>query len=212
MVGRGSTPACGRHCPRAGSPLCLPLLRGRYPTSSLVWRHPTSSGVSGFLPVCRLCHPTPVLGRPQRISRVPDAALVTCHGLRPRWTRRSHGRLGSLDMAFREHNHVGVHCFVSITGLNPITLAHCSPSPPCVRFAASVTDGDATLGTRCFGQGFRGRVLPPADNAELCSAHYVRSTCLCPIRHKHGYLARQIMPRTMSKPRSGARLSACTAA
>jgi hypothetical protein len=41
---------------------------------------------------------------------------------------------------------------------------------------------------------------------------YVRDTCLCLMRHKHVYLARQIMPRTMSKPRSGARLSACTAA
>jgi len=33
-----------------------------------------------------------------------------------------------------------------MTGLNPFTLAHCGPSPPCVRFAASVTDSDATLG------------------------------------------------------------------
>ena len=157
---RGSTSACGRRCPRAGSPLCLPLLRGRYPTSSLIWRHPTSSRVSGFLPVCRLCHPTPVPGRAQRISRVPDAALVTCHGLRPRWTRRSHGRLGSLDMAFREHNHVGIHSFVSMTGLNPFTLAHCGPSPPCVRFAASVTDGDATLGTRCPAKASGARFFP----------------------------------------------------
>jgi hypothetical protein len=51
-------------------------------------------------------------------------------------------------MAFREQKHVGIHSFVSMTGLNPFTLAHCGPSPPCVRFAASVTDGDATLGTR----------------------------------------------------------------
>src|SRR5262249_51615811 len=157
---RGSTSACGRRCPRAGSPLCLPLLRGRYPTSLLIWRHPTSSGVSGFLPVCRLCRPTPVPGRAQRISRVPDAALVTCHGLRPRWIRRSHGLLGSLDMAFREHNHVGIHSCVSMTGLNPFTLAHCSPSPPCVRFAANVTDDDATLSTRCLAEASGARSFP----------------------------------------------------
>src|SRR5262245_19183049 len=157
---RASTSVCGRRCRRAGSLLCPPLLRGRYPTSTLIWGHPTSSGSWGFLPVCRLCHPTPIRGRAQRISRVPGAALVTCHGLRPRWIRRSHGQLGSFDMAFREQKHVGIHSFVSMTGLNPFTLAHCGPSPPCVRFAASVTDGDATLGTRCLAKASGARFCP----------------------------------------------------
>jgi IS1 family transposase len=40
---------------------------------------------------------------------------------------------------------------MSITGLNPFTLAHCGPSPPCVRFAA-VADYDATRGTRCLAR------------------------------------------------------------
>ena len=35
---------------------------------------------------------------------------------------------------------------------------------------------------------------------------------LCLIGHKHLYLAHQIMPRTMSTLRNGARMSACTAA
>ncbi len=59
--------------------------------SSLLWRHPTSSATLGFLPVYGLCHPTPRLGGPLRISRVPDSALMTCHGLGPRWARESPG-------------------------------------------------------------------------------------------------------------------------
>ncbi len=143
------------------APFCASLCSvGVTPPSSLLWRHPTSSGVSGFLPVCRWCHPTPVPGSAQRISRAPDAALVTCHGLRPRWIRRSHGRLGSLDMACRAHTHVGIHRGVSMTGLKPFTLAHCSPSPPCVRFVASVTDDNATRGTRCPAKASGARFFP----------------------------------------------------
>jgi hypothetical protein len=63
-------------------------------------------------------------------------------------------------MAFREHNHVGIHSVVSMTGLNPFTLAHCSPSPPCVRFAASVTADDATLGTRRPAKASGARFCP----------------------------------------------------
>src|SRR5262249_38383181 len=47
-----------------------------------------------------------------------------------------------------------------MTGLNPFTLTHCSPSPPCVRFAASVTTGDATLGTRCLAKASGARFFP----------------------------------------------------
>jgi hypothetical protein len=132
--------------------MCPPSLHGRYPTSSLIWGHPTSYGALGFLPVYRLCHPTPVHGRPHRISRVPDSALVTCPGLRPRWVHQSPSRIGSGDVAFRIANGVGTHGFTFITGLNPFTLARCGPPPPCVRFAADVTGNDATLGTRCLAK------------------------------------------------------------
>jgi hypothetical protein len=132
--------------------MCPPLLRGRYPTSLLLWGHPTSSQPLGFLLVDQLCHPTSLPGRVERTSRVPDLAVVTCPGLRPRWVRRSHSRSGSVDVAFRLANDVGTHDFTFITGLNPFTLARCGPSPPCVRFAVGVTDNDATLGTRCLAR------------------------------------------------------------
>jgi hypothetical protein len=132
--------------------MCPPSLRGRYPTSSLIWGHPTSYGPSSFLPVCRLCHSTSLHGRAHRTSRVPDSALVTCPGHRPRWVRRSHSLSGSFDVAFRIANGVGTHDFTSITGLNPFTLSHCGPPPPCVRFAVDVTGNDATLGTRCLAR------------------------------------------------------------
>src|SRR4030095_7448176 len=114
----------------------------------------------GFLPVVRVCHPPPFLGRTRGISRVPVSALVTCHGLRPREVRGSHGRPGSWEVAFREANHVGTYRFIAITGLNPFTLAHCRPSPPCVRFALAVTDNDATRGTRCLAKASGAEIFP----------------------------------------------------
>jgi hypothetical protein len=60
--------------------------------------------------------------------------------------------IGPSDVAFRVSQHVGTHTFIRITGLNPFTLSHCGPSPPCVRFAAAVTGYDATLGTRCLAR------------------------------------------------------------
>lgn len=89
---RTATSGCGRRCPQAGDCMCPPLLHGRYPTSTLIWGHPTSPGPSDVLPVCRLYHPTPVPGGVHGTSRVPDAALCTCHGLRPRWVRGGLGR------------------------------------------------------------------------------------------------------------------------
>ena len=109
-------------------------------------------GPSGFLPVCRLCHPTSLPGRIHRTSRVPDFAMVTCPGLRPRRVRQSHSRIDSFDVAFHLVDSVGTHDFMSITGRNPFMLAHCGPSPPCVRFAAAVTGCDATRGTRCLAR------------------------------------------------------------
>ena len=68
--------------------------------------------------------------------------------------------VGPSDVAFRDAKHVGTHNYPFITGLNPFTLAHCSPAPPCVRFAASVTDDDATLGTRCLAEASGARFFP----------------------------------------------------
>ena len=136
--------------------LSLPLLRGRYSTSALVWGHPTSSGSSGFLPVCRLCRPPSFPGRTHRTSRVPDFALVTCPGLRPRRVRQSPSHSGSFAIAFHLVDSVGTHAFMSITGLNPFTLAHYGPSPPCVRFVVAVTGDDATRGTRCLARASGG--------------------------------------------------------
>jgi hypothetical protein len=132
--------------------MCPPWLRGRYPTSALLWGHPTSSGSSGFLPVCRLCPPTAFVRTTPRTSRVPGSAVGTCPGLRPRGVRRSPRQSGSLDVAFRLANGVGTHGVTFITGRNPFTLAPCGPSPPGVRFAAAVTDYNATRSTRCLAR------------------------------------------------------------
>jgi hypothetical protein len=59
------------------------------------------------------------------------------------------------DIAFRDTKGVGIHCFLFITGLNPFTLSHCGPSPPCVRFANIVAEADATLSTWCFARASR---------------------------------------------------------
>jgi hypothetical protein len=68
-------------------------------------------------------------------------------------------RIDSCDVAFHLVDSVGTHDCMSITGLNPFTLALCGPSPPCVRFAAAVTSDDATRGTRCLAR---------ASGAETC--------------------------------------------
>src|SRR5215471_5268149 len=47
-----------------------------------------------------------------------------------------------------------------ITGLHPFTLAHGRPCTPCVRFAVSVTDDDATRGTRCLAKASGVRYSP----------------------------------------------------
>jgi hypothetical protein len=47
-----------------------------------------------------------------------------------------------------------------ITGLNPFTLAHCGPSPPCVRFTVVVTFNGATRGTRCLARTSGARSYP----------------------------------------------------
>jgi hypothetical protein len=189
--------------------MCPPLLSGRYPTSSLIWGYPTSYGSSGFLPVCRLCHPTSFPGRTHRTSRVPGSALVTCPGLRPRWVQRSPSHIGSLDVAFRLANGVGTHGFTFITGLNPFTHAHYGPSPPCVRFAAAVTDDDATRGTRCLarasGAGTCLRLTKPSfdcyTNPKIpVRAAYSRKAPMPPRRAPPGRCSRPIAANTWTRP------------
>ena len=169
---RCSTSGCGRCDHRTGDCMCPPLLYGRYPTSSLVWGHPTSHEPSGFLTVCRLCHPTSLRGRLHGTSRVPGPALVTCPGHRPRWVRWHHGLFGAFDVAFRATQDVGTHGFILLTGLTPFTLAHCGPSPPCVRFAAAVADSHATLGTRCLA-----RASGAGTCLRLTRPSFARRTC-----------------------------------
>src|SRR5688572_23357795 len=60
--------------------------------------------------------------------------------------------IGPSEVAFRDSQPVGAHTFILIPGLIPFALTHCGPSPPCVRFAAGVTDDDAPLGTRCLAK------------------------------------------------------------
>jgi hypothetical protein len=109
-------------------------------------RLPLNHWASSWLTSCATRLPN---GRIQRISRVPDSTWMTCHGLRPRWTLGCHG---SGQLWFRlPHSLLGQHPHVhSITGLNPFTLPHCSPSSLCVRFAVTVTGADATLDTQCL--------------------------------------------------------------
>ena len=47
----------------------------------------------------------------------------------------------------------------AISGLYPFTLTHCSPSLPCVRFAPTVTDDNATLSTWCLTKASRARTF-----------------------------------------------------
>ena len=68
--------------------------------------------------------------------------------------------VGPSDVAFRDSQHVGTHTFILMTGLIPFTLTHCGPSPPWVRFAAGVTDYDATLGTRCLAKASGAGAFP----------------------------------------------------
>jgi len=74
--------------------------------------------------------------------------------------------VGSWDVAFPVAQHVGTHNAPCITGLNPCTLAPCSPSAPGVRFMTVVTFGHATLGirglARAFGAGTSPRLAGPS--------------------------------------------------
>jgi hypothetical protein len=54
-----------------------------------------------------------------------------------------------------------------IAGLNPFTLAHCGPSTPCVRFAAVVAFGHATLGIRCLARASGAGTCPRPTRPSL---------------------------------------------
>ena len=118
---------------------------------------PRTIGLPSGLPVVP---PYPRIGGIHGISRVPNSALMTCHGLRPRWTLGSHGdgllRCGLPLFQRRRHPRL-----LFITGLNPFTLTHCGPSFPCVRFTDDVTGVSATLGTRAL-PGLTGLGLSPS--------------------------------------------------
>lgn len=144
--------------------MCPPSLHGRYPTSSLIWRHPTSHESSGFLPVYQLCHPTSCWknswalpsSRPY-LDDVPRSSTPV--DPRKPWSL--------VPLVLPSPMLTGSASTVSfITRLNPFTLSPCGPSSPCVRFADSVTDADATLSTRCltkaFGAGIYLRLAEPS--------------------------------------------------
>jgi hypothetical protein len=106
--------------------------------------------------------------------------------------------VGPSHVAFRDSPHVGTHTCRLMTGLMPFTLTHGGPSPPGVRFAAGVTDDDASLGTRCLakasGAGAFPRLTKPnfarrTRNGEILGARvmpYVASMAtisLTPVGH-----------------------------
>jgi hypothetical protein len=95
--------------------------------------------------------------------------------------------VGPSDVAFRDSQHVGTHTCILMTGLIPFTLSHCGPSSPCVRFAAGITDYDATLGTRCLatasGAGAFPRLTEPSfarrtSNGEIVGGRALRASSL----------------------------------
>src|SRR4029453_9174857 len=75
--------------------------------------------------------------------------------------------IDSGDVAFPVVYQVGTHSFSTITGLNPFTLTHCGPSPPCVRFGDVVTFATATLDTRCLVRPFEARFCPRLAGSSL---------------------------------------------
>src|SRR5687768_12656205 len=100
--------------------------------------------------------------------------------------------MDSFDVAFRDTNHVGTHSFILITGLNPFTLSHCGPSPPCVRFASAVTDCDATLGTRYLarasGAGTCLRLTKPSLARRTSNGENMEHVRYFRLSHIHGYV------------------------
>jgi len=141
---------CGRRHHRVRDRTCPPWLSGRYPASSLVWGHPTSDAPSGLLPVCRLYRPTPDW---RSASDLPSSQPC------PVDVPRSSTPVGSWEPwplapwmwpSLLLSRSAPTSLFM--TGLNPFTLAHGGPSPPCVRFAAVVAFGHATLGIRCLAR------------------------------------------------------------
>jgi hypothetical protein len=145
--------------------MCPPSLRGRYPTSSLLWGHPTSHESLGFLRVDPLCHPTSSWKNP---GDLPSSRLYLDDVPRSKTPvdPRKHWYFASLVLPSPLLTGSASTVLLFITRLNPFTLSHCSPSSPCVRFADRVTVADATLSTRCltraFGAGIYLRLAEPS--------------------------------------------------
>jgi hypothetical protein len=59
---------------------------------------------------------------------------------------------------------------LTMTELNPFTLAHCGPCTPCVCIADAVTDTRHNTRYPVPGQGFRDRDLPPCRSGTLADS------------------------------------------
>ena len=167
---RGSTSACGRRCHRAVYRMCPPLLRGRYPTSSLIWGHPTSSWTVGFPPGVPVVPPYPLPWRSP--EDLPSSRL--CRGDVPR---------SSTPVGSREPwpSAPLIWPSVMLTTSAPTVPVHngaqslhaCALRPITSLCTLRRWRYRQRRNTRypVPGQGFRGQDLPLTDKAELCSAH-----------------------------------------
>ena len=149
-----ASPSSGRlHVPPF-TPWALPHLVARMGTSDFPW-------TVGFPPGLPVVPPYPLPGR--SLWDLPSSRL--CLGDVPRSS--TPGGFAGAKASAAPLMWLSVLLSTSaptvrflITGLNPFTLAHCGPSPPCVRFAALVTDDDATRGTRCLAGTSGARSYP----------------------------------------------------
>jgi hypothetical protein len=119
---------------------------------------------------CAGCTALPLTGGAHRISRVPGPALLTCHGLRPRWARGSLGPAllgcGLPCCSAGRHPQLSVH--------HGAQSLHASALRPVSSLCTLHDRRDLRPRNTRYpvpGQGFRSRDLPPADRAELGSAH-----------------------------------------
>jgi hypothetical protein len=138
--------------------MCPPSLYGHYPTSSLLWGHPTSHEPLSVLPVCQLCCSTPL----RRSSwDLPSSRLYLDDVLRsPTPVDPLEPWLWLCRFCLPQHQLCQHPRVCLISGLNPFTLSHCSPSSPCVRFTVLVADNSATLGTWCLARASKARFFP----------------------------------------------------
>jgi len=138
--------------------MCPPSLCGRYPTSSLLWGHPTSHVPLSILPVCRLCRSTP-LGRSS--WDLPSSQLYLDDVLRsPTPVDPPEPWRWALLVLPSTTPTVSASTIRLISGLNPFMLSHCGPSSPCVRFTVIGNENSATLGIWCLAKASMTRFSP----------------------------------------------------